>query len=138
MTENRRQVLDMLSAGKITTDEAERLLAALESPATASDAGTKPRARYLCVVADDLDKKGEPVKVNLRVPMQLLRAGVRLGGLLTPQVSELVADKMKAEGITIDLRQIKPENLEELVEQLSELRVDVDSGEKSKVRVYCE
>ena len=30
MNENRRQILEMLAAGKITADEAERLLAALE------------------------------------------------------------------------------------------------------------
>jgi len=35
MNENRRQILEMLAAGKITADEAERLIAALESgPAT--------------------------------------------------------------------------------------------------------
>jgi len=35
MNENRRQILEMLSTGKITADEAERLIAALESgPAT--------------------------------------------------------------------------------------------------------
>ena len=30
MNENRRQILEMLAAGKITADEADRLLAALE------------------------------------------------------------------------------------------------------------
>ncbi len=30
MNENRRQILEMLAAGKITADEAERLLAALD------------------------------------------------------------------------------------------------------------
>ena len=30
MNDNRRQILEMLSAGKITADEAERLLAALD------------------------------------------------------------------------------------------------------------
>ena len=30
MNENRRQILEMLSAGKITADEAERLISAVE------------------------------------------------------------------------------------------------------------
>ena len=35
MNENRRQILEMLSAGKITADEAERLISAVEKePAT--------------------------------------------------------------------------------------------------------
>jgi hypothetical protein len=48
---------------------------------------------------------------------------------------------MQAQGIPIDLSQIKPENLEELVEHLSDLTVDVDQKDaatKVKVRVYCE
>lgn len=37
MNENRRQILEMLAAGKITADEAERLLVALElNPARVS------------------------------------------------------------------------------------------------------
>ena len=36
MNENRRQILEMLAAGKITADEAEQLLAALEPDATAT------------------------------------------------------------------------------------------------------
>jgi hypothetical protein len=35
MNENRRQILEMLAAGKITADEAERLLAALDPGPTA-------------------------------------------------------------------------------------------------------
>jgi len=48
---------------------------------------------------------------------------------------------MQQKGVPIDLSQIKPENLEELVEQLNDLTVDVDqreAGAKVKVRVFCE
>ena len=48
---------------------------------------------------------------------------------------------MQEQGIPIDLTQIKPENLEELVDQLNDLTVDVDqkdAGTKVRVRVYCE
>jgi hypothetical protein len=140
MSENRRQILEMLCDGKIKIDEAERLLSAVEVPANPpAGAGTaKHRPRYLCVIGDSYDTKGEPVKVNVRVPMQLLRAGVRLTALMTPQVSEAVAAEMRAKGVDIDLRQIKPENLDDLVDSLSELRVDVNSETKSKMRVYCE
>lgn len=53
MTENRRQVLDMLAQGKITVEEAERLLSLVDQPAGAearssatSEAG-KPAPKYL-------------------------------------------------------------------------------------------
>jgi hypothetical protein len=148
MNEHRRQILEMLAGGKITADEAERLISALERPSEAASAQPetptgKPRPKYLRVQVDsEEDGRHEgPTKVNVRVPMQLLRAGVRLAGLIPAQALHRANDAMHAKGIPIDLSQIKPENLEELVEQLNDLTVDVDQKEanaKVKVRVYCE
>src|SRR5579872_1086037 len=120
MNENRRRILQMLSEGKITADEAERLIAALEKgpTMTATDSPhaevLKPRAKYLRVLveADDRDHNGKQTKVNIRVPMQLLRAGVRLGALLPPQAREKANAAMREKGIDFDINQIKPENLE--------------------------
>lgn len=148
MNEHRRQILQMLSEGKISADEAERLIAAVEEPSatkvadqSAGAAGKGPK--YLRVVVDSEDdgRHEGPTKVNVRVPMQLLRAGVRLAGLLPPQALNRANHAMQEQGIPIDLSQIKPENLEELVEQLSDLTVDVDQKDantKVKVRVFCE
>jgi len=151
MNEHRRQILQMLAEGKITADEAERLIAATEAPSPSStpDNGSagaeKPRAKYLRVLVDTDEAGGAaydgPTKVNVRVPMQLLRAGVRLAGLIPPQALHRANQAMQEKGVPIDLGQIKPENLEELVEQLNDLTVDVDqkdSGAKVKVRVFCE
>jgi hypothetical protein len=154
MNENRRQILEMLANGAITADEAERLIAALEkepSAAAGTDAatGSKPRPKYLRVVVEDESGSGSlaggfaggghrgPTKVNVRVPMQLLRAGVKLAALIPPQAQIKVNDALHQHGMTLDLSQLKPENLEELVDQLSELTVDVDDS-TSKVRVFCE
>jgi len=71
----------------------------------------------------------------------LLRAGVRLAGLIPAPALRRANDAMQEQGFPIDLTQIKPENLEELVEHLSDLTVDVDqkeAGAKVKVRVFCE
>ena len=150
MNEHRRQILQMLSEGKINADEAERLIAAMEQPTSSfssgdsgSSATSKPRPKYLRVVVDSEDDGGHegPTKVNVRVPMQLLRAGVRLAGLIPAQALHRANDAMHEKGVPIDLTQIKPENLEELVEQLNDLTVDVDQKDqyaKVKVRVFCE
>jgi len=148
MSEYRRQILQMLSEGKINASEAERLIAAAEEPfgTGSNDSGAtaaKPRPKYLRVVVDSEDdgRHEGPTKVNVRVPMQLLRAGVKLAGLLPAQALHRANHAMQEKGIPIDLTQIKPENLEELVEHLSDLTVDVDqkdAGTKVKVRVYCE
>jgi len=149
MSEHRRQILQMLSEGKISPDEAERLITAVEGPVgtkstdPAFGSAEKSRPRYLRVVVDSEDEGSHegPTKVNVRVPMQLLRAGVKLAGLLPAPALRRANDAMQEQGVPIDLTQLKPENLEELVEQLNDLTVDVDQKDantKVKVRVFCE
>jgi len=136
MNENRRQILDMLANGKITADEAERLLAALErSPSQTGEA-----VKYLRVLVDANDALDGPTKVNVRVPMQLLRAGVRLASLIPQQAHDQLDEAFSRHGVPITLSQIKPENLEELIDHLEDLTVDVDGkdGNKTKVKVFCE
>jgi hypothetical protein len=144
MNENRRQILEMLAAGKINADEAERLLNALEYGPLPADATTvsaapmKAKAKYIRVTVDAESAPGKtPTKVNVRVPMQLLRSGVRLASLIPVQAREHVESAMREKGIAFDLSQIRPENLEEIVDQLQELTVDVDD-EHARVRVFTE
>jgi len=144
MNENRRQILEMLAAGKITADEAERLIAALEDApapsngASASEAMPRLKVKYLRVLVESQDKSG-PTTVNVRVPMQLLRAGVRLASLIPAQAHEQLDEALSRHGVPLTLSQIKPENLEELIDHLEDLTVDVDAKEdNTKVRVFCE
>ncbi len=146
MNENRKRILEMLAAGQINADEAERLLAALEKEprtpsSSASEAEPRPQGwpKYLRVVVES--EEGSygpgPAKVNIRVPFQLLRAGVKLASIIPPQARLKVNDALHQQGIDLDLGQLKPENLEELIYQLRDLTVDVDD-KTSKVRVFCE
>jgi hypothetical protein len=144
MNEHRRQVLQMLSEGKITADEAERLIAAIETDPPAStnggsEPGAKAKPKYLRVVVDNSHGYNGPTSVNIRVPMQLLRAGVKLASLIPAQAREQVNDAMRQHHVPFDLSQIKPENLEELIEQLNDLTIDVDESRgQTKVKVFCE
>ena len=148
MNENRRQILDMLAAGKINADEAERLLAALEdSPAAGNAASDAPqpgrKLKYMRVLVEaDEDMTGMKgaTTVNVRVPLQLLRAGVRLASLIPAQAHDQLDSALNRHGVPLTLSQIKPENLEELIDHLEDLTVDVDGkeGNKTKVRVFCE
>src|SRR5690348_4441143 len=101
MNDNRREILEMLATGKITAGEAERLIAALEkgttpgSIAAGSESGRKAQPRYLRVLVEsDEDDQNGPVKVNVRVPMQLLRAGVKLASLIPTQARDHVNDAL--------------------------------------------
>jgi hypothetical protein len=163
MNENRRQILNMLASNKITAEEAERLLAALESKGPegqGSAAGpgnsgfptgnggkaeySKGQAKYLRVQVDADDRRDGnkgPVSVNIRVPMQLLRAGVRLASLIPAQAHQHLDEALSQHGVPLTLSQIKPENLEELIDHLDDLTIDVAAKENQsnvKVKVFSE
>ena len=141
MSEDRKRILDLLAEGKINADEAERLINALgggRGADTAEAPSPRKSPKYLRVVVDAGAGYGEgPAKVNVRIPMQLLRAGVRLGALIPVQAREQVNAALRENGIPLDISQIKPDNLEMLIEQLGDFDVDVDDGH-AKVRVFCE
>jgi hypothetical protein len=140
MNEQRKDILDMLAEGKITAVEAEQLIAALgrdQSPAASvADARPSGRAKYLRVVVETFED-GEPGRVNVRVPLQLLRAGVQLAALVPAQALGRANDELSRSGVPIDLTQLKPEQLEALVEHLDEVTVEVDQSD-ARVRVFCE
>ncbi|MFI4949795.1 MAG: hypothetical protein ACHP7A_02030 [Caulobacterales bacterium] len=140
MNNDRRSVLQMLAEGKISADEAERLLSALDRGDAPVAGPTPPPSanapKYLRVTVD-ADVHGDATKVNIRVPMALLRAGVRLSSLIPPAARDQVNAELAKNGVPFDIGQLKPENLEELVSHLNDLTVDVDSAD-ARVRVYCE
>jgi hypothetical protein len=144
MTENIRLVLDMLAAGKITAEEADRLIDALGdsravSPASEGSDGQSKKPRFLRVMVDAVDAKEGPIKVNVRVPIMLLRAGVRLASLIPVRAQERVNDALHEQGIDVDITKIKPENLNELIDELRDLTVDVgNEREDLKIKVYTE
>ncbi|GGV69502.1 hypothetical protein GCM10010294_26520 [Streptomyces griseoloalbus] len=143
MNEQRRRILHMLAEGRITADEAERLIDALERERPESPRGAtprpKPRPKYLRVVVHSTDDAGGdgPSRVDIQIPLQLLRAGVRLTSLVPPQALTRINAEMHKSGVPIDLTELKPQHLEELLEQLDEVTVDVDDPD-GKVRVFCE
>ncbi|MCC6735726.1 MAG: hypothetical protein IT534_06310 [Bauldia sp.] len=148
MLSNRKQILDMLGEGKVTSDEADRLLAALgtnaETNGGTSGTNGKIWPKYLRVLVEAEEDEGGVgdaalTKVNIRVPLQLLRAGVRLASLIPRDASDHVNVALRAQGVVFDINQLRPENLEELIDQLRDLTIDVDhSKNKVKVRVFCE
>lgn len=141
MNEQHRQILQMLAEGKITADEAEQLMNALdrEPPESSAGAVTTPKARpkYLRVLVEDSSAGDEPSRVNIRVPLQLLRAGVRLTSLVPPQALTRINAELDKAGVPIDLAQLKPQDLEELIDHFGDVMVDVDDP-STRVQVFCE
>jgi hypothetical protein len=133
MDENGRKVLEMLADGKITASEAERLLDRLgraqppaDVPDAAADRPTPRDPKYLRIVVEGSDT------VNVRIPMALVKTGIRLGALMPAQA------RKDLEGKGVDLSALSGLDGEELVQALAELTVDVDTNDGDHVRVFCE
>ena len=135
MNEERKKVLEMLASGKISADEAERLLEALENRASEVSPATPPAEtglpKYLFVKVDSAS--GD--KVNIRVPMKLIQAGIKLKSLLPHDAQDKINARLSEKGINLD--DFDTENLKDLLDALTELEVNVDDKKGDKVRIYC-
>ena len=145
MYANRVQVLEMLAEGKVTVDEATQLLSALEDrpstvrPTASTSQVSGPAPKYLRVIVDGTEPGKGPVKVNVRVPLQLLRAGVKLASLIPASAQEKLNQELRRNGVAFDISQVKPENIDELIRELHDLTIDVDhEHDQVKVRVFTE
>ena len=136
MDDNRKRVLEMLSEGKISVDEAERLLSLVEVPAVPepSELGSRLRrgpGKYLRMVGVDGDQR-----FDIRIPLSLIRGGVKLGGLFASGPGGKVGERLKERGI--DLAQLDGDSgLDDLIEGLAEFEMDVEEGSE-RVVIYTE
>jgi Fe-S-cluster formation regulator IscX/YfhJ len=140
MSDNQKRILDMLAEGKISADEAQKLLAAI-GPGGDETKSTPPRdAKYLRVVIHpdpDAPETDDVKKVNVRIPIALIRAGIKFTSLIPADASGQINAALKEKGIDFDVRNLKPEDLEDLIAALHDLEVDVQSG-KEKAHIYVE
>jgi hypothetical protein len=147
MSENQKKILEMLSKNKISIDDAYRLLNVIESEEVGPDStvkaepGGRTKPKYLRVTvlpnpehvnADNVDR------VNVRVPMSLIRAGIKLTSLIPSEAMNKVNDALKDKGINFDVRSVKSEDIEELIEALGDMEIDVESGKGERVKVFVE
>jgi hypothetical protein len=136
MSQEKKRILEMLSQNKITVDEAERLLNAVNSPESESASSKKTNPRYLRVSVEPTGAKSEGDRVNVRIPMNLIRAGLKWASLIPKDAQSKVEGALREKGIDMDFNKLKPEDLEELILNLNDLQVEVDG--QDKVRVFCE
>ncbi len=142
MNESRRQILQMLADGKINADEAERLLVALEESSPKPDtvlsgAGADGKAKYLCVqVKADPDSEHRHKNVDIKIPLVLLKAGIKIGSLMPEGAKGKLNEHLSSHGIDLDLGKLDAEKLDQLIDALRENSIDIDS-DKEKVRIHC-
>ena len=138
MNEERKRILDMLAEGKITAEDAEKLLSALSGEKEDSTGGTEKSAslKYLRVMVEPGPSSDHHDRVNIRVPLKLIRAGLKLTSFIPKDAQGKVNEALHEKGIDADFKDLKPENLEEILSQLDDLSIDVEG--KETVKIFCE
>ncbi|MCP4570255.1 MAG: DUF2089 domain-containing protein [FCB group bacterium] len=147
MSDEKRQILDMLAEKKITVDEAEKLLEALGSgPRQKSDAETgannsdsavmmKVSPKFLKILVAPKNDKGDSVKI--KIPLFLIKAGVKLGSIIPGEAREKINKAMGEKGFDFDLNKLDSKSLDEMLKALQEFSIDVDDEDET-VKIYCE
>jgi len=143
MSDHMRRVLELVAQGKVTPAEAEELLNAMKGesadPSTAAQettAASKPR--YLKILVHKIAREGHgPQDVNIKVPLSILRSGLRLGAIIPGFARDRVHAKLREQGMDIDLGKIDPAMIESLLKELGEINIDVNDGQE-QVRITCE
>jgi len=138
MSAESRQVLEMLTEGKISVQDAERLLDKLgngrasvagvsSAPPDASEAAgagaEKPRWLRILV-----EKPGHET-INMRLPLSLVRSS-RVMAMVPPRVRDRLAEQ------GFDLGRFA--TMKELAEALETTGIDIEKGNGKRVRIFCE
>src|SRR3954468_14422117 len=131
MSEETRKVLEIVSQGKVSVQEAEQLLQAVAVPS--GEKKTEPR--YFRILVNKPAREGKKAEaVNIRVPMTVVRGGLRLGALFPGMLGK---KKIQLDnGTELDLSKVTYTDLEAMIKDIGELTVDVDGD--AQVRIRCE
>ena len=138
MSGERARILKMVAEKVISVSEAEELLEALKNTAGlggeqkavgAEPVVKNPKYIYVKVTGND--------NVDVRVPLGLLRAGMRFTSLIPPQAIRHINSSMHEKGLDFDFNNIKPDDINELIKNLAEMEVNVNSKNGENVRVFC-
>src|SRR4051812_8767651 len=144
MSDDTRRILDLLAQGKITVDEADQLLRAMSASSDDAHAGAatsrEPSAtpRYVRITVHKTAKDDRRDKdVNIRVPIGVVKSGMRLGALIPGFPGDAVSARLRERGIDVDFSKLDTAAFEQVLKQLGDTNIEVDSG-KAQVRISCE
>lgn len=142
MSTETKKVLEMLAEGKISAEDAERLLDKLSGAGGANaaahgeqaktqpnsgSAGGPKRARFLRI---QVERPGRD-DVNMRVPLSYARCGQLFSVLPTR-----VAEKLEGYGVRIGaFSRMSDEEFQRLVE---EMNIDIEAEHGKNIRIYAE
>ncbi len=125
MNEERKIILEMLRDGKISTEEADRLLSQVEEKNNSSKEKSPNtlNKKFLRIRVND----GDDTKVNVNIPIALAEVGLKM----------IPDEKLKINGNEVNL-----DHILQLIEEGAEgelANIDVnEKGKETKVKIYID
>ena len=151
MSDETRRILELLAQGKITVDEADQLLKAVGAATAPEPAGDAPAGdtgappRWIRInVRKPANENRKAKDVNIRVPVAVMKGGIRLGAIIASFAGEKAAQRMRERGMDLDLAKISGDlskmngpEFDQFLKTLDDVNIEVDDG-KAQVRITCE
>jgi hypothetical protein len=98
-SEERMKILKMIQEGTLTAEQGMQLLESLQEPKKSADTAFQPNSsvpdrgpRWFRVSVTDTDTG--KVRVNVRLPVNVITAGVKMGARFSPQVQGLDMEEL--------------------------------------------
>lgn len=136
MIEERKRILTMLESKKISVDEAERLLRSLnEDKTTSQEKLTTPKHLFVKV---NSKKDGTGDKVNIKLPIALLKSGIKITNLVSDELKVKVNSAISQKGMNFKIEDLNKENIDEFLKALTDFSIDVESESQEEVKIYCQ
>ena len=144
MNNETRRILDLLSQNKVTVEEADQLLRAIAAPSPRTDAPPKvdaPQAarkpRFIRIAVHKTGRHGGEKDVNIRVPLAIIKSGLRLGAIIPPAIADKLSARLRERALDVDFSKLDPDKLESALCELGDVGIDVDSTD-AQVKITCE
>ncbi|NOR17611.1 hypothetical protein GQ543_07895 [candidate division WOR-3 bacterium] len=131
MSEERKKILNMVAEGKLTPEEADRLLGALKE--------SEEKTKFFHVRV--YNKNNDKTKVKIDIPIGVLKLASKIGTAFKGVVPE--GFKVNIHGKEISMDEFTPEMIDKIVEEITEggrfTLAEVTDEEKGEfVEVYIE
>ena len=136
--------MQMLAENKISADEADRLLEALESESGSvetlnqpgSGNGSKPKFLHVKVQSEPGSGHRHD-NVDIKIPLLLLKAGIKLHSVIPSEARSKINSHLAEKGVHFDINKLDSEHIDQIIQALTENAIDIDADDK-KVKIYCE
>jgi len=133
MSDETRRILAMVAEGRISAEEGERLLEALGP--SRPEPSERPMPKFLKIEARS-SGDGKEDALRVRVPLALIRAGLKMRGLVPEAARGRINDRLKEKGIGVDLFAMSEGEIDEVIRMLSEVEIEAsDDDDRLSVRL---